>query len=182
MTALLARSAPAATDPKQASSSTYESVQDYYGKVLAGSKDLKTSACSGSKPALPVLEAVKLVPEEVLARFYGCGAPLPLGIDGLTVLDLGSGSGRAPPGHGACILSGHKHTLFQGLAQELAEFGNISLAEESVKHVTSHPWAFVRAFGTLLEHPCVILIGSDDAAGIDKHSSGQSCSLFHLLL
>ena len=94
MTALLARSAPAATDPKHASSSTYESVQDYYGKVLADSKDLKTSACSGSKPALPVLEALKLVPEEVLARFYGCGAPLPLGIDGLTVLDLGSGSGR----------------------------------------------------------------------------------------
>ena len=47
---------------------------------------------------------------------------------------------HAPPGHGACILSGHKHTLFQGLAQELAEFGNISLTEKSVKHVTFHPW------------------------------------------
>lgn len=27
-------------------------------------------------------------------KFYGCGAPLPLGIEGLRVLDLGSGSGR----------------------------------------------------------------------------------------
>jgi ubiquinone/menaquinone biosynthesis C-methylase UbiE len=27
-------------------------------------------------------------------KFYGCGAPVPLGIDGLRVLDLGSGSGR----------------------------------------------------------------------------------------
>jgi len=34
------------------------------------------------------------VPAEVLDKFYGCGAPLPTGIDGLTVLDLGSGSGR----------------------------------------------------------------------------------------
>jgi ubiquinone/menaquinone biosynthesis C-methylase UbiE len=29
-----------------------------------------------------------------LRRFYGCGAPVPLGIEGLRVLDLGSGSGR----------------------------------------------------------------------------------------
>ena len=51
------------------------------------------------------------IPDEVVSKFYGahtsqganintsplhagCGAPLPLGIDGLTVLDLGSGSGR----------------------------------------------------------------------------------------
>ncbi len=27
-------------------------------------------------------------------RFYGCGTPLPLGIDGLRVLDLGCGTGR----------------------------------------------------------------------------------------
>lgn len=27
-------------------------------------------------------------------KFYGCGAPLPSGVEGLRVLDLGSGSGR----------------------------------------------------------------------------------------
>ena len=34
------------------------------------------------------------IPAEVMEKFYGCGAPLPQGIAGLTVLDLGSGSGR----------------------------------------------------------------------------------------
>ena len=37
---------------------------------------------------------MSLIPSEVMEKFYGCGAPLPQGIDGLTVLDLGSGSGR----------------------------------------------------------------------------------------
>lgn len=32
--------------------------------------------------------------QEIMAKFYGCGAPLPLGIQGLRVLDLGSGTGR----------------------------------------------------------------------------------------
>jgi ubiquinone/menaquinone biosynthesis C-methylase UbiE len=34
------------------------------------------------------------VPEPVLAKFYGCGTPLPTSIEGLSVLDLGCGSGR----------------------------------------------------------------------------------------
>ncbi|DBB01356.1 TPA: hypothetical protein ACH3X1_013679 [Trebouxia sp. C0004] len=75
-------------------SSTHESVQEYYGTILTNSKGLKTSACSGSKPPAPILACLKLVPQEVSERFFGCGAPLPLGIDGLRVLDLGSGSGR----------------------------------------------------------------------------------------
>lgn len=34
------------------------------------------------------------VPGEVRNKFYGCGFPIPLGIEGLNVLDLGSGAGR----------------------------------------------------------------------------------------
>lgn len=34
------------------------------------------------------------VPDEVKAKYYGCGSPFPMGIEGLRVLDLGSGSGR----------------------------------------------------------------------------------------
>jgi arsenite methyltransferase len=32
--------------------------------------------------------------DEVKARFYGCGSPIPPALDGITVLDLGCGSGR----------------------------------------------------------------------------------------
>lgn len=34
------------------------------------------------------------MPEEITSKFYGCGTPLPLGVTGLRVLDLGSGTGR----------------------------------------------------------------------------------------
>jgi hypothetical protein len=34
------------------------------------------------------------IPHEVTSKFYGCGAPLPLGVCGRRFLDLGSGSGR----------------------------------------------------------------------------------------
>jgi arsenite methyltransferase len=74
---------------------TLKSVQNYYGKVLKTSKDLKTSACTASgRPHSEIVRIMEDIPKEVIAKFYGCGAPLPLGIDGLRVLDLGCGSGR----------------------------------------------------------------------------------------
>jgi SAM-dependent methyltransferase len=70
-------------------------VRDYYGKTLKSSADLKTDACC-SPSALPrkVREALSKVHEEVLARYYGCGLTIPSELSGLSVLDLGSGSGR----------------------------------------------------------------------------------------
>ena len=63
--------------------------------MLSSSADLKTSACTASGCAHPAVQrALAGVPDEVLQKFYGCGAPLPLGIAGLRVLDLGCGSGR----------------------------------------------------------------------------------------
>jgi len=74
---------------------TIDSVKDYYGKVLSSTLDLKTSACTtAGKPAPYILEALKNVPEDVVAKYYGCGNPLPPGLNGKDVLDLGSGSGR----------------------------------------------------------------------------------------
>jgi arsenite methyltransferase len=73
----------------------YDSVQEYYGKVLASNADLKTNACC-SDDSMPryVKDALAKVHDEVLARYYGCGLVVPGELTGLKVLDLGSGSGR----------------------------------------------------------------------------------------
>jgi len=74
---------------------TYGSVQDYYGKVLKSTADLQTGACCTAE-AMPahLLPILKELHEEVRDRFYGCGSPIPPGLEGATVLDLGCGSGR----------------------------------------------------------------------------------------
>lgn len=72
-----------------------ESVQRYYGDTLTGSADLKTSACcTGDDQPPHIRAALGEIEPEILARFYGCGSPLPEALDGLTVLDLGCGTGR----------------------------------------------------------------------------------------
>lgn len=72
-----------------------EAVQRYYGEILKSSADLQTSACCvGAAPASYIADALKEVHEEVKARFYGCGSPIPLALKGAHVLDLGCGTGR----------------------------------------------------------------------------------------
>ncbi|MBF0108145.1 MAG: methyltransferase domain-containing protein [Magnetococcales bacterium] len=73
-----------------------DEVKWYYGTVLQGTQDLKTSACCiGDGSLAPsVKSALERVNDEVLARFYGCGSPLPPALENCTVLDLGCGSGR----------------------------------------------------------------------------------------
>jgi len=75
--------------------SILDTVRDYYGRVLKSSADLKTSACCLAE-ALPAHVAAVLpeLHDEVKDRFYGCGSPIPPALEGLTVLDLGCGSGR----------------------------------------------------------------------------------------
>jgi len=73
-----------------------DSVAEYYGTVLKSKRDLKTNACTSCSKPPPRLQAlINKVPEAIIERFYGCGTPLPPGgLEGLCVLDLGSGSGR----------------------------------------------------------------------------------------
>ena len=69
--------------------------QDYYGKVLGGSQDLRTDACcTFEMPSQAVMAALRNVHEDVKARYYGCGLVVPQALEGCRVLDLGSGSGQ----------------------------------------------------------------------------------------
>ncbi len=72
-----------------------ESVQEYYGKTLQTSDDLKTDACCDAS-AMPdwLKPLLSNIHPEVLSRYYGCGLVCPALLDGCRILDLGSGSGR----------------------------------------------------------------------------------------
>jgi SAM-dependent methyltransferase len=73
----------------------HEIVQDYYGKQLQSSADLKTSACCDAS-AMPewLKPLLARIHPEVLARYYGCGLVCPPLLEGCRILDLGCGSGR----------------------------------------------------------------------------------------
>ncbi len=70
-------------------------VQEYYGKELQGSDDLKTNACCTADSHPPrIKEALKRIHDEVITRYFGCGLTIPTLVQDLRVLDLGSGAGR----------------------------------------------------------------------------------------
>ena len=73
----------------------HEVVQDYYGKELQDSADLKTDACCtlGSMPDYIKPVMAKIHPE-VSSKYYGCGLVAPELLEGMRILDLGSGSGQ----------------------------------------------------------------------------------------
>lgn len=73
----------------------HEVVQDYYGKELQSSADLKTDACCDAS-AMPewLKPLLANIHPEVLSRYYGCGLVCPPLLEGCRVLDLGCGSGR----------------------------------------------------------------------------------------
>ncbi len=76
-------------------SQTLDAVKAYYGSVLKSSSDLQTSACCTAESMPVYLRPIEAqLHDEVRDRFYGCGSPIPLCLDGATVLDLGCGSGR----------------------------------------------------------------------------------------
>ena len=76
--------------------SILEQVREYYGRMLADSDDLKTNACCCTEEAPPkyVLDVMPLIADEIVAKFYGCGSPIPPALQGCTVVDLGCGTGR----------------------------------------------------------------------------------------
>ena len=73
----------------------HQEVQDYYGKELEKSEDLKTNACCTiDPPPKYITEIISQIHDEVVAKYYGCGLTIPNKLKGMRILDLGSGSGR----------------------------------------------------------------------------------------
>ncbi len=74
----------------------HTALKEYYGRVLASSKDLKTNACCTDPAVMPgfINTIIKQIDPEITERFYGCGSPIPPALGGCHVLDLGCGSGR----------------------------------------------------------------------------------------
>lgn len=74
---------------------SYTDVQAYYGTELKSSEDLKTNACcTFESPKKHIQAIIDLLSDEVKDKYYGCGLTIPGKLNGLRVLDLGSGSGR----------------------------------------------------------------------------------------
>ena len=84
-----------ASDDCCGESSVIENVKEYYGKQLQSNKDLVSGACcAAEKPPAEIRNILPLIADEIMTKFYGCGSPLPPLLTGMTVLDLGCGTGR----------------------------------------------------------------------------------------
>lgn len=72
-----------------------QSVKTYYGETLKGSADLQTDACC-TVDNIPshIKEIMTGIHPHVSGKYYGCGLVAPELLAGLSVLDLGSGSGQ----------------------------------------------------------------------------------------
>ena len=75
----------------------HDSVKSYYS-MLTNEKGgrLASSVCCCACDSVPeaIRETVAMLPDEIVAKYYGCGSPIPDMIEGCTVLDLGCGTGR----------------------------------------------------------------------------------------
>ena len=121
-------------DEKVQEKKVQKEVQDYYGKELSGSDDLKTDACCTldniPKHLKPIMEKIH---PEVSSKYYGCGLVAPELLEGMRILDLGSGSGQD------CY-------VLSALVGESGEVVGIDMTDEQLdvanRHIDYHREAF----------------------------------------
>jgi SAM-dependent methyltransferase len=97
--------------------------------------DLQTGACVCVE-AIPQRhrEILEKIDREILDRFYGCGSPVPAAVDGMTVLDLGCGTGRDT-------------YLVSCLVGPAGRVFGVDLTEEPLQIARRHQAGQARAFG-----------------------------------
>ncbi|MBI4583305.1 MAG: methyltransferase domain-containing protein [Planctomycetes bacterium] len=111
-------------------------LKNYYGRVLRKTEDLEKKACCADNTAARFPEIVKLLPQEVRERNFGCGCSIPDDdLAGLTVLDLGAGAGLdafimaklvGPEGrvHGIDMTEEQLEVARRNVAPAMAAFGH----------------------------------------------------------
>ncbi len=75
----------------------HEMVKEYYSEITnKKGGELASSVCSCASHCVPdhIKAIASELPDEIVARYYGCGSPIPDQIEGCTILDLGCGTGR----------------------------------------------------------------------------------------
>ena len=75
----------------------HEMVKEYYSEITnKKGGELASSVCSCASHCVPdhIKAIAAELPDEIVARYYGCGSPIPDQIEGCTILDLGCGTGR----------------------------------------------------------------------------------------
>ncbi len=134
---------------------TYQKVTEYYGKILQTKKDLKTSACcSLGKPSAYIQEPLKLIDDEIQMKFYGCGTPIPLVLEGMKVLDLGCGTGRD------CFIISY-------YAGELGEVVGVDMTDEQIAIAKKYLPLQMKKFGFKKENICFHQGYIEDLKAID---------------
>eukprot|EP00823_Brevimastigomonas_motovehiculus_P003241 TRINITY_DN195_c0_g1_i1.p1 TRINITY_DN195_c0_g1~~TRINITY_DN195_c0_g1_i1.p1 ORF type:complete len:456 (-),score=147.78 TRINITY_DN195_c0_g1_i1:276-1568(-) len=146
-------------DQKSSSSSSiHEDVREFYVERLKNNTLQSNTTCSTVMPT-HMKKALALVPTEISSTYMGCGSPLPSGVKGLTVLDLGCGSGRDC--YAAAALVGEKGTVI-----------GIDMTEEQLTVAKKHADSFCKSLGYASTNMKFLkgYIEDVQSAGVDDNS------------
>ncbi|AEI15678.1 Arsenite methyltransferase [Flexistipes sinusarabici DSM 4947] len=114
---------------------TEEVVKGYYVSTLSSSNDLKTTACCDLDDIPEYVKDISpLIADEIQMKFYGCGSPIPLHLEGCSVVDLGCGTGR-------------DSYIVSKLAGEHGKVLGIDMTNEQIDVARKHINTQMKAFG-----------------------------------